>query len=111
MNYVTVFKHLMKGKTHLAPCICAACVYPGYKKRSKHLVGRHYDEMTFFIYWLMIEIKKNYLSGKENAKNPSKKRAIFFYKGKFLMATNPKGFDKAPYLRETKAVLSEIANK
>lgn len=112
MNYVTVFKDLMKGKTHPLPCICAACLYPKYKERSKHSRGRPYDELTFFIYWLMIEIKKAKLKEKDNIKSINKIGILFFYKGKFLVAdSDPRGFDKIPYLRDLKQILKEISIK
>lgn len=111
MNYVTVFKDLMEGKPHLPPCICPACVYPGYMERSRHIRGRPYNKMTFFIYWLMIDIKKNKLIEKAEPKNINKKGALFFYKGKFLMAPNPKGFDRIPYLRDMNKILKDISIK
>lgn len=111
MNYVTIFKDLMKGKIHPPPCICAACVCPKYKERSKHIRGRSYNKMTFFIYWLMIDIKKTKLMEKAGPKNINEKGALFFYKGKFLIAPNPKGFDRIPYLRDMNKILKDISFK
>lgn len=111
MNYISIYEDLMKGKTHPLPCICAACVYPRYQEKSKHIRGRHYNEITFFIYWLMIDIKKRKLMEKAGPKNINKKSTFFIYKGKFLIAPNPKGFDRIPYLRDMNKILEEISIK
>jgi len=111
MNYKTIFKDLMKEKIHPPPCICAACVYSKYKEESKHIRGRSYNKMTFFIYWLMIDIKKRELVEKAGPNNINKKGTLFFYKGKFLIAPSPKGFDRIPYLRDMNKILKDISIK
>ena len=80
MNFLAVYENLMKEKTHPIPCTCAACLFPKYIERSKQrrFQGRPYEKMTFFVYWLMIEIKKSKLVENQGANNINEKSTIFF---------------------------------
>lgn len=88
IKYLKVAEDLMNDKTHPLPCACAACLYSKHKERLIHKNRKKYEKLTFFVYWLMVEIK---ISNLESI-------------GKFEL----RDFFNAPYLRETEKVLKQL---
>ncbi len=105
-----VFKDLMLQRTH-KNCDCAACLYARYKESDNHK-GRTFPPATFFVFWLIIQIRETF------AKRASKLRpgdpnslTIFWWKGILIFAADYRAFQRAPYRAILKKVLKSIVAK
>jgi len=88
LKYLKIAEDLMNDKTHPLPCTCAACLYAKHLERLKGQLRKKYEKLTFFVWWLMIEIKTAHVVKKKKSKI-----------GDLL---------NAPYLREAKKVLRQL---
>jgi len=106
VNYLETFSDLMEGRTHPPPCFCPACLFSEYKKLVEHKKCRHRDSITFYVQWLMYEVRRKHLLETNKAKEIEYRPGV-----KFLDTPNPHDFEKAPYLAETKRVLKAVYSR
>ena len=95
-----VLKDLKENHIHSVDCGCAACLFHTYKK-TKPGKGRRYGKLTFFLMWLVHEVKMDRL------KNEGKAEEITFL-GRKAWKISPGEYDKTPYIDRVRKILDEL---
>ncbi|MCK4430971.1 MAG: hypothetical protein KAW19_06675, partial [Candidatus Aminicenantes bacterium] len=62
-----LFKDLINKKTHPPACPCIVCLYSAYKEKRMKRTKKPFGVMSFYINWLIHEVKMDYLREKGKA--------------------------------------------
>lgn len=89
-----ILKDLINKKTHPLPCNCVVCLYSEYKEKR---IG----VLSFFINWLIHEVKMDYLREKGKAKE------IIMY-GRKAWQYRTRDYEKAPYLKKAHKIIEDL---